>query len=70
MSDKPQFTREQKDWICFCIDESCVYLKEKIALDKKIVMNVIFHELGIAKEELKKNLYDEFYDKSEESLPF
>lgn len=47
MKPRPNFTREQEDWICYQI--GAWYLQWK----DKIVAGACFHNLGIAKEDLK-----------------
>ena len=64
MEQKPEFTREQEDWICYQIGEWYLEWKDKIILnsfstDEKIVFDparAFTHNLGIAKEDLKLRL--------------
>jgi len=64
MKNRPEFTREQEDWICYQIGEWYLDWKDKIILnsfstDEKIVFDpakAFTHELGIAKEHLKEIL--------------
>ena len=49
---KPEFTREQEDWICYQIGEWYLEWKDKI------VDGSALHKLGIAKEHLKTILCD------------
>ena len=48
MSDKPEFTREQEDWICYQIGEWYLNWKYKITPGTSL--------LGIAAEDLKELL--------------
>lgn len=48
LSTKPEFTREQEDWLCYIIDEW--YFKWK----RQIVPIPTTHNLGYAKEQLKE----------------
>lgn len=62
MEHRPEFTREQEDWICYQIGEW--YLEWK----NKIVSGECCHKLGIAKEHLKMILCEK--DKPNEKKPF
>jgi hypothetical protein len=52
--NKPKFTREQEDWICYQIGEWYLEWKEKIT------PNMGAHKLGVAKEKLKQKLFGDF----------
>lgn len=55
--NKPDFTKEQKDFICHHIDEWYLYWKEKLVdYDNKT------HRLGYAKEGLKILLLESIED--------
>lgn len=43
--NRPEFTREQEDWLCYVLDEWYLYWKNKICEGE--------HRLGFAKEILK-----------------
>ena len=55
MNQRPNFTREQEEWMCYQIGEW--YLEWKI---KMIDWDNKTHMLGFAKEMLKKRLCDNF----------
>lgn len=50
MEHRPEFTKEQEDWICYVIGDWYLDWKHRIVLEGGT------HRLGIAKEHLKKML--------------
>jgi len=61
MKNRPEFTREQEDWICYQIGEWYLLWKNRI------VAGAAFHNLGIAKEHLKEYIFGEKKDKTDET---
>lgn len=61
--NKPEFTREQEDFICLKIDEWYLLWNDRIGLREHI--NGVSYKFGIAKEHLKEWLCGEKKDNTD-----